>query len=59
MQDNVESSHRLSPPNECDSEYKSIGILLSKMDIGSPITDNITTDYFDLNAIWKIIYALS
>ena len=59
MQDDVESSHRLSPSNESDSKYKSIGILLSEMDICSPITDNITTDYFDLNAIWKIIYALS
>ena len=37
LQDDVECAHRLSPPNEGDSEYKSIDILLCEMDIGSSI----------------------
>ena len=44
LQDDVECAHRLSPPNEGVSEYKSIDILLSEMDIGSPITDDIAYD---------------
>ena len=42
MQVNGESLHRVSPPNEGDSEYKSIETLLREMDIGSPIIYDIT-----------------